>query len=118
MIYCISILPPSVNKMYIAKGKHRFKTQEYNAWIIRTMQELRAAPAMDCKYFSCDIKIPWSMKTKGDIDNRGKAIGDIFVKTKKIPDDRYCLDFRIRYVSKTINNKIEVEFEGISGFNA
>lgn len=113
MIYYLGELPPSVNAMYIAHGKHRFKSREYNEWIIKANRQLRSAPKMDCKHFSCDVRLPYSMKTKGDIDNRIKGILDIFVKNKIIEDDRFCLDMRIRYVENTQHNNIEVEFNSM-----
>ena len=110
MIYYLSQLPPSVNAMYIAKGKHRFKSAEYNLWIMRAMRELKNRPPMQCKRYGCDIRIPWSKKTSGDIDNRIKGLSDIFVKARLIPDDRNCLDLRIRYIAETRMDAIEVEF--------
>lgn len=110
MIYYLSELPPSVNAMYAQEGKQRFKSREYNIWILKARRELYRCVPYECKKFSCDVRVPFCMKTKGDIDNRGKAILDTFVQNKLIPDDRHCLDFRIRYVKQTAGNKIEVEF--------
>ena len=110
MIYPLTSLPPSVNAMYIAKGRHRYKTKEYCAWIVRSMRELYKWPPFYCEKYSCDIRIPMALKTRGDIDNLIKGISDIFVKAKLIPDDRHCMDMRIRYVKETQANKVEVEF--------
>lgn len=110
MIYHLSELPPSVNAMYSYKGHQRFKSREYNTWILKIRYELSSVKPFDCKKFSCDVRVPFSMKTRGDIDNRGKAILDAFVQNHLIPDDRHCIDFRIRYVKQTEQDKIEIEF--------
>lgn len=110
MIYPLSSLPPSVNAMYIARGRHRYKTKDYCSWIVRTMSDLKRWPAFTCVKYSCDIRIPMALKTRGDIDNLIKGISDIFVKAKLMPDDRHCMDMRIRYVKETSDNKIHVEF--------
>lgn len=74
------------------------------------MSELRKCPPFQCDKYSCDIRIPMALKTRGDVDNLIKGISDIFVKAKLMPDDRHCLDMRIRYVKETDGNKVEVEF--------
>ncbi len=114
MIFPLSSLPPSVNSMYIAKGRHRYKTMEYTHWIVKTLGELRRYPPFYCEKYSCDIRIPFALKDRGDIDNKIKGISDIFVKAKLMPDDRHCLDMRIRYVAQTQGNKVEVEFTAIN----
>ena len=110
MIYPLSSLAPSVNAMYVARGRYRYKTKEYCAWLVRAMSELKRWPPFNCDKFSCDIRVPYCLKDRSDIDNRIKGTLDIFVKAKLIPDDRHCMDLRIRYVKETQQNKVEVEF--------
>jgi len=91
----------------------RFKTKEYNYWILKTIGELRRQPKFNEKKYSCEIRVPWwSHHTGADVSNYEKAILDIFGKTKAAltPDDKHCIDLRIRYVVKTDSEKIEVEF--------
>ena len=117
MIYLLSSLPPSVNALYYSKGKHRYKTPEYNLWLMRTMRELKRAPAVNFKKVSCTFNIPyWSHKTAGDVINYEKALVDVLVKSRLIPDDKHCVEGRTRWVVSTKSGAIEADVQDMTAY--
>jgi len=90
-----------------AAGKRNSK--DYKAWIKLAGQELMTQrgklPAL-C-YWRIDIGIPRAL-TKADIGNLEKAIPDLLVDHRRVPDDRYCVDTRTRFIA---GDKVLIDVE-------
>lgn len=79
-------IPPSTNNLFFNRYRGRTKTDAYKAWITQAGCELnlqRVQPVPG--YVEVEIRLP--QKMRGDIDNRAKAILDLFVSHKLIEDD-------------------------------
>lgn len=87
MIYKISQVPPSLNSMYMYLRKGRVTTREYEAWKTAMGKELLPIQPIKSEKYALYIQIP--RKTRGDIDNRIKAISDLLVSVGATPDDRH-----------------------------
>lgn len=83
-------LPPSVNAMYTnVPGKGRRKTTRYKEWIETAGWQLKLQrPAKIFGKYDFSVLVPDAMV--GDIDNRQKALLDLLVTHKVIPDDRHA----------------------------
>lgn len=93
MIYKLSQTPPSLNmssKNRSGKGKGRYSTPEYTAWQKLSGYELLPIKPIKTDKYALYIQIP--RKTRGDIDNRIKAVSDLLVKHGATPDDCH-MDF-------------------------
>lgn len=91
-------VPPSVNNLYSNRpGRGRYKTSAYRRWIVEadgwymTQKPLRL-PSIIGPY-TASIRIPED--TRGDIDNRGKAILDYLVRVALTSDDKMCRKIEI-----------------------
>lgn len=82
-------LPPSVNALYFnVGGKGRVKSAAYDSWIGSAglmLNIARVKPLLEAKKICFDIMVPEKMR--GDIDNRVKAILDLYVRHRIIRDD-------------------------------
>ena len=112
-------IPPSVNALYGnrrgGKGKGRFKTAAYKAWLTQSdnwiLIQWRKIKRLDSPY-SVTVRVP---KTRGDIDNRLKALVDYLVSRKIVPDDRHMRAVSVR-VDPELDGKdyCEIEIEEAS----
>jgi len=97
--FVISRPPPSVNAMYvpIAKGRS-IVSKDGRAWKELVALELMTQPGIGSgpAYWRADVLIP-GIGTRSDLTNYEKALTDCLVKAGKTPDDRYLVDFRIRF---------------------
>lgn len=94
---CLPV-PPSVNAMYRNVARvGRVKSATYNEWLAEAdacaIQQRKSIPKIEGPY-KVTITIP--RKTRGDIDNRGKAVLDWLASRAVTPDDQYCEDIRIK----------------------
>lgn len=81
-------VPPSVNGMYRnVAGVGRVKTTDYKNWITHAGTLLNIARPVPFGKARVQIGIMIPEKTRGDLDNRVKAIQDLFVAHKVIEDD-------------------------------
>lgn len=110
----LSVPPPSVNAMYVPIGKGRsILSKEGRAWKEMAAGELQAqrgiglAPA----YWRADVLIP-GRGARCDLTNYEKALTDALVKAGKAPDDRYLVDYRIRFHGGS-SVKIAVKTENV-----
>ena len=81
----------------VGKGRH-ILSKEARAWKKAKSLELmgqRGIGPEPC-YWRADILIP-GKGARCDLTNYEKALTDILVETEKAPDDRYLVDFRIRF---------------------
>jgi Holliday junction resolvase RusA-like endonuclease len=78
--------PPSLNGLFRNIPKRgRVKTKKYKAWIKQAGWELvMQRPSAVSGPYDLAIVVP---KTRGDLDNYGKAISDLLVTHKLIDDD-------------------------------
>lgn len=88
-------VPPSVNALYANRkgGGGRFKTKAYRDWIANAdayflAQRRRLDPEFISAPYELEIRIPKA--TRGDADNRVKAVSDFLVRVQVTPDDRHC----------------------------
>ena len=93
MIYRLSEVPPSLNMMFHYVRKGRVLTKEYREWRKAMSKELLPVTPLKCEKYSLEIQVP--RKTRGDIDNRIKAISDLLVEVGATPDDRHMDECRI-----------------------
>ena len=95
----ISEPPPSVNQMFvpIAKGRS-ILSKDGRAWksLAETELQSQIGIGFDPAYWRADILIP-GKGARCDLTNYEKALTDALVKAGKAPDDRYLVDFRIRF---------------------
>jgi hypothetical protein len=89
-------MPPSVNQLYIGRGKAKAKHPNYAAWTNEAgwrMNEARAAgrfkPLTPGVWYWTDVRLP--MNHLGDSDNRLKALHDILHQMGATPDDKWLL---------------------------
>jgi Holliday junction resolvase RusA-like endonuclease len=89
----ISELPWSVNAMYLnsagGRGKGRIKAPGYRQWREAMGWEIRAQrpPAFDQRV-SVSITLPQA--TRGDADNRCKAVLDLLQEAGVVTNDKLC----------------------------
>ena len=111
-VFTISKVPPSVNTQkaaFAAGGKARLiKTKKYREWIAETLFDVASQPGFDNVIgkdmverpflWSSEILFPCNVSNM-DLDNVPKAIHDLLVTAGKVPDDRYLVEFRVRWSS-------------------
>jgi Holliday junction resolvase RusA-like endonuclease len=89
--------PPSLNNSTMVVRGRKIKSNEARAWFENArLQLLTQRRELPFCYFSADILIPAHM-TRADIDNLAKPIVDVIRNSGRIPDDRYCVDHRVRF---------------------
>jgi hypothetical protein len=85
--------------MYVPIGKGRsILSKEGRAWKDMAAAELQAQRGIgfDPAYWRADVLIP-GRGARCDLTNYEKALTDALVKAGKVPDDRYLVDYRIRF---------------------
>lgn len=93
----VLVLPlcPSTNNLFAHRGRRRFKTEGYTAWIVSAdgaaMQQSRWPVPGPVRVH---IGVPVNMR--GDIDNRSKATLDWLVTRGVIEDDRHVRELSIK----------------------
>ncbi len=112
MIYRISSLPPSVNRLYgmrkVIGGQSHYTSKRYAAWISKTIPELSPITPVKCEKYTLEIRVPFKKKRKNsDLDNFIKGISDLLVKVGATPNDCNCLDFRI-YVADVQEIELDI----------
>lgn len=99
-------IPPSVNALYRnVKGVGRVKSGVYKAWLNEAGWKLKTQ-RVDTVIGPYVLTIRLPAKMQGDIDNRVKAISDLLVLHKIIPDDRLAQGIN---VSRAPVTEVEVE---------
>lgn len=80
-------IPPSTNNLFMnVKGYGRVKSPAYKQWIQEAGWELMRQRAEHIPgWYELFIFLP--AKTRGDIDNRAKALSDLLVKHSVVTDD-------------------------------
>ena len=94
-------LPPSVNKMYIAKASRLVKSEEYANWIEFMPQYFLSEfyeNSIDWNE-SVGVLIFTNLRRNSDLDNIQKGILDGLVKSEVFPDDNF-VDFILTVRSK------------------
>jgi Holliday junction resolvase RusA-like endonuclease len=87
-------LPPSVNSLYLLRGRKRVPSRRYSEWRHEAGWELkRQRPTPIDGPWTASIVLPADMR--GDIDNRAKALLDLLVLHRIVPDDRHCTALNI-----------------------
>lgn len=92
--------PPSLNDLFTPYKGRMIKSRAYRAWVKVAQIELMTQPPRlpEMCYYRADILIPGACGF--DLDNVGsKAIFDALGSMKKTPDDRYLVDYRVRWHS-------------------
>lgn len=85
----LSVVPPSVNALFYNRrsGKGRGKTLAYRNWSVATNAELCSQPPWHVPG-KVEVRIYLPANTRGDADNRIKALLDSLVRAGRIEDDR------------------------------
>lgn len=81
--------PPTLNHMHLSKGRMRFLSGEYKAFIalVANIVQREKIPAMGSQRLSVAIWLHWPNKRRGDIDNRCKPILDALQRVGVYDDD-------------------------------
>ena len=79
--------PPSVNAMYRngGKGRGRFKTKQYEKWLLQNRVALLKVPKMGPGRYG--LIVIMKKRANADVSNYIKPIEDILVKAGITPDD-------------------------------
>lgn len=95
-------LPPSVNSLFRnVPGRGRVKTGTYKSWRrVADSYALRQKPQGGFPKFERDFEVIVCVpsKTRGDVDNRGKASLDVLKVYGIISDDRHAVSVTVRRV--------------------
>lgn len=78
--------PPSVNNLFLNAGRKRAATPDYSRWKDQAGWELKAQKLRPITS-RCVIDIDLDDTRQGDADNRSKAVLDLLVAHRIIPDD-------------------------------
>lgn len=79
--------PPSVNNLFVnVQGRGRVPSKDYKNWKDQAGWELKAQKPRPIQY-RCKIDIDLDETKNGDADNRSKAVLDLLVAHRIIPDD-------------------------------
>lgn len=100
-------MPPSVNAMFANRagnGRGRITTRKYNEWRRQAGLQIMGQGPLRKISGPVAIRLIISDSTRGDIDNRCKAVLDLLVSHKIIEDD-----------SKRIVRKILLEWGDVEG---
>lgn len=78
--------PPSTNNLFFTKGKRRFKTDEYKAWLASAVPILSRLkrPDLPCEIY---LYLIGNWNERRDGSNTVKAVEDALVAAGVIPDD-------------------------------
>jgi Holliday junction resolvase RusA-like endonuclease len=106
---CLPV-PPSSNAMYANARRGRVKTEAYLDWIAEAdayyLQQKRSIEPLRGDY-RLTIRLP--ANTKGDLDNRIKAVSDYLVSREITSDDKHCQQFIIGRDHDVTDCVVEVE---------
>jgi crossover junction endodeoxyribonuclease RusA len=103
-------VPPSVNAMYRnVAGRGRVKTAAYKRWVRDAdshylMQKPRLRPIVG--EYELSIRLPKA--TRGDVDNRVKAVADYLVSREITADDRHCQKITVQRAADTWLCEVEI----------
>ncbi len=90
--------PPSTNNLFKNGSKGRFRSPEYDAWIIEAgLRIRRQRPEPIAGPFRCELVFDRPDERRRDLDNLAKAVLDVLVKTQVVADDSMCGDLRLRW---------------------
>lgn len=107
--YFILPMPPSANGLFANfKGRGRIKSEQYTKWTHDAGWRLKSQKPgkIDGKY-QLSIVVP--AKTRGDIDNRIKAISDLLVEHGVVQDDTLAWSVSIRRDEAATEAHVTVE---------
>ncbi len=94
-------MPPSVNGMYRnVPGKGRVKTSAYLTWAKEAAVMVMIQLKPPRQPLTGDVKVIVEMqkpKVRSDIDNRAKALLDLFTSSRVWNDDSQVVDLRLRW---------------------
>jgi Holliday junction resolvase RusA-like endonuclease len=81
--------PPSVNNLFLTRGRRRVRTPRYRRWQTAAGWQL-LAQKQGCigGPWQADIVLP--QRLRGDTDNYAKPILDLLVAHGVVDDDRHC----------------------------
>lgn len=89
--------PPSVNAMWRSVNGRTILSEKGRNWQALAAYELNGKSGIGDTPgpYRIDILLPGRLK--GDIDNYSKGILDALHRAGKTPDDKYCVDERVRF---------------------
>lgn len=93
--FTLTTPPPSTNNLYANTPHGRRKTPEYRRWLTASGWEMAAqrVRVLTGERFALYIEAP--VNRRRDISNCIKAVEDLMVEQRLIPDDRWVDDLRI-----------------------
>jgi Holliday junction resolvase RusA-like endonuclease len=85
--YAELAVPPSVNHLFVTRGRRRFKSPAYRAWLaaaVPAARLLRPPRELPCRV---TVDVIGKLRANRDIDNLLKPIGDCLVAAGVLPTD-------------------------------
>lgn len=102
-------VPPSTNNLYANTPHGRRKTPEYRRWLTASGWELAAQRVriLTGEHFALHIRVP--VNRRRDISNCIKAMEDLIVEQRIIPDDRWVDKITIERDQRLPDMLVEIE---------
>jgi Holliday junction resolvase RusA-like endonuclease len=106
-------LPPSVNALYgnrkNGRGPGRYKTYAYRDWIRRADAYLIGQKWALVRFTGpAEVRVRLPSNTRGDVDNRLKAILDYLVRCNLTDDDRHNWRVSIERTLDDVDCEVEI----------
>ena len=101
--FTLTSLPPSVNESKTIRDRRLVHTAKFKKWQDDAILELslqRRKLSGPC-YYRSEILIP-RCQSSADLDNFPKSIHDALHKAGRTPDDRYLVDFRVKFYAGNV----------------
>src|SRR5262245_66508643 len=81
--------PPTVNNLFLSRGRRRIRTPRYRAWQERAGWQL-VAQRQGCVGGPWEATIVLPAKLRGDVDNYSKPLLDLLVTHRVVDADLHC----------------------------
>jgi Holliday junction resolvase RusA-like endonuclease len=108
--YTVTIpVPPSVNNLFITRGKRRFKSQGYKEWLSVVGPMMAKAGKASREPVEIEVTVKGPINQSRDLDNLLKPVGDCLTTSGVISEDccRVVKKWSIEY-NKDEKDKLEV----------
>lgn len=103
-------LPPSVNHLFVTRGRRRFKSPEYRAWLAAAVPLLAALVRPERLPVEITVLVLGKVNNSRDLDNLLKPLGDAVVRARVIPGDsvKHVRRWSVEYVGDGTGEAVAV----------
>lgn len=113
----LTMIPPSLNNLFINAKKGRIKTPEYKAWMTRANLQLRRQGAWHVPG-QIRVRLVFNKhQTKADLDNLIKPTLDLLMSAGRIDDDRNVVEVCALFEKGVAGTRIEIRAADASRTN-